>query len=169
MDSKKIQVILDDLENFDQELYQHSEHVAMLCYAAAQELNLSYSEREMAYFSGLLHDVGRFYLESNEHEDFEDESIVNGSMIYFDKDFNKLIPIIVDYENINEEDSEKYDFCINIIKVIVKLSNEYDEFRSEGLSHEKSCQMIRENNVCFNNMVTILLKAIIKNKLNYEY
>lgn len=171
MNVKKIETILDNLEKTNKELYQHSERIAMLSYAFAQELNLSYSEREMAYFSGLLHDIGRFYLDVTGDYDFDDdiENIINGSMMYFDDEFSKIIPIISNFENINMEDSDKYDYNINILKIIVKLSNEYDELRIDNISHEKACQFIRKNNAMHNNMVTTMLKAIIKNKLNYEY
>lgn len=172
MDAKKINLILDDFEKNNLELYSHSERVAMISYAFAQELNLPYFEREIAYFCGILHDIGKYYLdEVEELDDFQNEdidNIVGGSILYFDKDFSKLIPVIGN-RKIKEEDSEIYGYNVSIIKLIIVLSNEYDKLRMKGVTHEKACEKIRQIHQKNNNMVTILLKAIIKNKLNYEY
>jgi putative nucleotidyltransferase with HDIG domain len=171
MNAKKINVILDDLENTNPKLYRHSERVAMIAYAFAQEINLTYEEREIAYFCGMLHDIGKFYLdEVVENEDTENmHEIVGGSIVYFDEDFSKLIPVISNRKNISERDSERYGYNVNVIKLIITLANEYDNYREKGLTHEKTCEQIRNNNQKNNNMVTVLLKAVIKNKINYEY
>lgn len=170
MDANKINVILNDFETINPTLYCHSERVAMIAYAFAQELKLEYSEREIAYFSGMLHDIGKFYLEDVAENDTEEisDQVINGSMLYFNNEFSKLIPIISNLQ-INENDSGKYDYNINVIKLIIKLADEYDNYRISGLSHENTCAKIRENNSKNNNMVTMLFKSIIKNKLNYEY
>ncbi len=171
MDAKKINAILNDFEDSNPELYQHSERVAMIAYSFAQELKLEFEEREIAYFSGLLHDIGKFYLEdvaeNNENEMMN--QVINGSILYLSDDFSKLIPIISNLKQLNDNDSEKYDYNINVIKLIIILTDEYDNCRLSGLSHEKTCEKIRSNNQKYNNMVTTLFKSIIKNKLNYEY
>jgi putative nucleotidyltransferase with HDIG domain len=172
MNAQKINVILDDFENTNPKLYRHSERVAMIAYAFAQEINLTHEEREIAYFCGMLHDIGKFYLDeiADEVEDAEAmNEIVGGSMVYFDKDFSKLIPVISNRKNISERDSERYGYNVNIIKLIITLANEYDNYREKGLTHEKTCECIRNNNQKNNNMVTVLFKTIIKNKINYEY
>lgn len=171
MNAKKINVILDDFETSNPELYYHSERVAMIAYAFAQEINLPYHEREIAYFCGILHDIGKYYLEEvaeNEADEYVND-IIGGSILYFDKDFSKLIPVITNRKSIIEEDSEKYGYNVNIIKLIITLANQYDTYRTKGLTHEKACEEIRKENQKVNNMVTVLLKTIIKNKLNYEY
>lgn len=168
MDAKKINVILDDFEKTNPELYNHSERVAMICYAFAKELNLSFPEREIAYFSGMLHDIAKYYLgyDDNEDEDYYMEE----SALYIDKEFSRLIPVIGSTKiNIEEDLIEKYDYNVNIIRLILMLGNSYDEMRMKGLSHEKTCEKLRQNYKQYNSMVTSLLKTIIKNRLNYEY
>ena len=170
MNANKINVILNDFEVSNPKLYRHSERVAMIAYAFSQEINLEYSEREIAYFSGMLHDIGRFYLEDvadNDNSELSNQ-VINGSMLYFNNEFSKLIPVISNLQ-IDENDSEQYDFNINVIKLIIKLADEYDNYRMSGLSHEKTCAEMRKNNQKNNSMVTVLFKSIIKNKLNYEY
>lgn len=174
MDAKKINIILDDFEKTNPELYYHSERVAMICYAFAQEINLSFPEREIAYFSGMLHDIGKYYLGEFECDDMEDDSeylqdVINGSMIFFDKDFAKIIPVIGTSKFIKEDQMYKYDYNVNVIKIMVLLANRYDELRLNDLYHEKACEVLRSEYKIYNNMVTSLLKAIIKNKLNHEY
>lgn len=173
MDAKKINVILDDFQTNNPKLYNHSERVAMIMYAFAQELNLPYKDREIGYFCGMLHDIGKYYLD--EVEDFEEDEeygvneIIGGSILYFDKDFSKLIPVIGNRKHIHEEDSEKFGYNVNIIKLMLALTDKYDNLRTEGNTHEKSCEILRKDYQVNNNMVTALLKAIIKNKLNQEY
>lgn len=171
MDAKKINVILDDFEINNPKLYKHSERVAMIMYSFAQELSLSYEEREISYFCGILHDIGKYYLDEVDvsDDDFEVNEVVGGSIIYFDKDFSKLIPVIGNRKHILEEDIEKYGYNVNIIKLMLTLSNRYDELRMNGNTHEKVCEQLRKDHQRNNNMITTLLKAIIKNKLNYEY
>ena len=165
MDAKKLNVILDNFEEKSPELYYHCERVAMISYAFAKEINLSYEDRELAYFSGILHDIGKFYSENILDDEIDDlvAKIINGSMIYFDNDFAKLIPIISE-GNLNKENKN-----IDIIRLIVQLANEYDELRNSGITHENACKIIRSNDCQYNDMVTILFKTIIKNQLNYEY
>ena len=171
MDASKIKVILDDFETNNSELYCHSERVAMISYAFAQEINLPYQEREIAYFCGILHDIGKYYLEdvADNESDEAVNNVIGGSILYFDKDFSKLIPVIGNQKNIREEDSNRYGYNVNIVKLIISLADQYDNGRTNGLTHEKVCEEIRNKNSKVNNMVTVLLKTIIKNKLNYEY
>lgn len=168
MDVKKINIILDDFEQSNPELYLHSERVAMICYAFAQEMKMSFNEREIAYFCGMLHEIGKYYLEECDEfdEDYDNEDLI----IDFNNEFSKLIPVIGN-KRINEDDDviEKYGYNVNVIKLILKLSNKYDELRMNGLTHEKSCEVLRTDFKQHNNMVTFLLKTIIKNKLNHEY
>ena len=169
MDAKKINIILDDFEKNSPKLYYHSERVAMIAYAFAQELNLSYYEREIAYFCGLLHDIGKFYLdEVNVETDDENlNCLINGSMVYFDKDFSKIMPVL-NNRNIMDE-CDEYDYNVNIIKLIINLADEYDNIRLDNVSHEKACEVLRNKFHKNNSMITVLLKTIIKNKLNIEY
>lgn len=166
MDVKKINVILDDFENTNPTLYRHSERVAMICYAFAQEIKLQFKEREIAYFSGMLHDIIRFYLK--DCEEFIDDDYDDIIMDYEDE-FSVLIPILKNNGITDEDSIEKYGYNVNIIKLILDLSNRYDELRINGLTHEKSCEFLRNEFSKNNNMVTSLLKTIIKNKLNHEY
>lgn len=169
MDAKKINVILDDFEKTNPELYNHSERVAMICYAFAKELNLSFPEREIAYFSGMLHDIAKYYLGEDDGDEDEDYSIEE-SALYIDKEFSKLIPVIGSMKiNLEEDLIEKYGYNVNIIRLILMLANTYDELRIKGLTHEKTCEKLRQNYKQYNGMVTSLLKTIIKNRLNYEY
>lgn len=166
MDVKKINIILNDFEKSNPTLYFHSERVAMICYAFAQEINLSFPEREIAYFCGMLHEIGKYYLEGC--DEFDEEYDVDD--ICFDKDFSKLIPVLNNKRFDDEEDIiEKYGYNVNIVKLIVALADKYDNLRLDGLTHEKSCEVLRRDYKKHNNMVTFLLKTIIKNKLNHEY
>lgn len=163
MDVKKINIILNDFEISNPKLYAHSEKVAMICYAFAQELNLPFAEREIVYFCGMLHEIGKYYLEgydeySNEHSEF----------IQVDRDFEKILPVISN-NYYTDEEIEKFDYNVNIMRLIVELANRYDELRNDNLTHEKSCVVLRNEYAKHNNMVTSLLKTIIKNKLNHEY
>lgn len=167
MDAKKINVILDDFEKTNPELYNHSERVAMICYAFAKEINLSFAEREIAYFSGMLHDIEQYYL-GDMDEDENEFSIEECPVCQ--SEFSKIIPVISNTKiNLEDDLIEKYGYNVNVIRLILKLANAYDDLRMKGLTHEKSCEKLRQNYKQYNNMVTSLLKTIIKNKLNYEY
>lgn len=158
-------------ENKDKKLFEHMERVSLLCYAFGKELNLTPKELEIVYVAGLLHDIGKFYI------DIEPEcySILSSSIINsFENEFNQVSNIILQIE-------ENYDGTgkplglktdkIKLLSYVIKISNLYDELRSSGLTHDESTQNIRANsNLLFpDQIITPFIKSIIKNGLQFEY
>lgn len=164
MNVKNIQSILNDMEINNKKLYDHIEMVSMLSYAFSQELNLSYKNREMSYICGLIHEFAKFYIEkNNEIFDKKLNKVIFESIFHNNLEFKDTLLILNDLAiNDIENDNDK-------VKLVVMLSDEYDNLRRQNLKHEETCKVIREKYSNYNNMVTVFLKSIIKNQLNYEY
>jgi len=170
MDCKKIDEILNELENNNIELYNHNERVAKICYATCRLLNLSFKEREISYFSGLLHNIGKFYLSIVDDDNTNYDVRINGSIIYFDKSFRNVMYVVNTYKLNKQYDIDKYNFNINLLNTILNIANEYDTYRYyKHLKHEETCKILREKEKLNNKLLTSIFIAIIKEKLNNDY
>lgn len=158
-------------EEKNKKLYDHMERVSMLCYATAKELSLTPKELELAYISGLLHDVSKFVVDLN----IDHYSIVSSTIISFLNDYQKVSNIILQSEE--RFDGKGYPLKLKNIEIellayILIISNYYDELRMQGLEHNQAIENLYSNsNLLFPNQIIVpFVNSIEKNDLqNYEY
>jgi HD-GYP domain-containing protein (c-di-GMP phosphodiesterase class II) len=168
------------MEDKSKDIFQHSERTAILCYATAKELNLYADDMELAYLSGLLHEIGKLDI-PNEVQ--VDDQFIKMEKIYpyftvsilnnFDG-FDTLSSIIMKHqENIDGSGSPKglKGDEIDLVARILRIADFYDHQRMKGLTHDETTKSLRENSdVIFpRQIITPFIKAIIKNDLQYEY
>jgi putative nucleotidyltransferase with HDIG domain len=166
--------ILDDFflecEQKDYALYKHLERVSMLAYATAQELQLSSKELEIAYISGLLHDIGKFHsLTELEHYSTVSATIVNSL-----KEFENIPNIILQIEE--TYDGEGYPLGlkedeISLLSYIIIICNFYDELRMLGKTHNEATHELKSNSkVLFpDQIIEPFIISVEKNNLDKEY
>lgn len=161
--------VLTACEQKDNQLYKHIERVSLLCYAMGKELELSPKELEIAYISGLLHDISKFNIDI----DLEHYSVLSSAIIN-SYEYGEVSNIILQIEE--QFNGEGYPLGlkedkIKLLSYIVKISNYYDELRMNNLSHDETTKQLRSNsNLLFpDQIITPFIKAIIKNDLQLEY
>lgn len=179
MNVKKIEHIIKLMEEYDMKMAEHSERTAMLCYAFAKELKLDAEYLEIAYISGLLHDIGRVgYNKFIEIGDIK----IDIEMIYpyFSQAIIGKIEGFEDVAKVVIQNSENYDGSgplklsgedIGTIATILRISDYYDTQRSKGFSHDETTKMLRENSdIIFpRKIITPFIKSVINNDLQFEY
>lgn len=180
MDVKVFNCILSKMEKSSSELLNHSERTAILCYAAAKELELDANYLEIAYMAGLLHDVGKINLPSIlklKEQNIEIDKIYpyfSAAIVNCFDDCEEVADVIIQCnENIdgsgypnglqNEE--------IGLIARILRIADYYDDCRMKGLTHDETTKQIRENtDIIFpKKIITPFIKSIIKNELQFDY
>jgi Response regulator containing a CheY-like receiver domain and an HD-GYP domain len=140
----KINNILEIVENRDLMLYEHLERTSLLSFALAKSLNLNPKEKEQAYFSGLLHDIGKVF----DIEELGTNHFDIGSSIL--KLINDLEDVSEFIKNINEKwngegfPNKLKEEDIPLISRIVSIANFYDNLRFvEEMSHEDAISKLR--------------------------
>ena len=180
MNVKKIEYIIKLMEDYDIKMAEHSERTAMLCYAFAKELKLDAEYLEIAYMSGLLHDVGKIG-----HCDFVKIGNLNLELEkiypYFSEAIISKFEGFEDVAKVVIQSSENYDGSgypyqlfgedIGTIATILRISDYYDTQRSKGLSHDETTKLLRENSdIIFpKKSITPFIKSVINNDLQFEY
>ncbi len=180
MNVKTVDHILNLMKDFSQQLSDHSDRTAMLCYALARELKLDPEYLEISYMSGLLHDVGRIG-----HEEFMEVKDLKIGIKKIYPYFSKLIiGKIEGFEDVAEvvsQNAENYDGSgypdglsgenIGAIASILRICDYYDYKRSKGISHEDTTKLLRENSdIIFpRKIISPFIKSVINNDLQFEY
>ena len=179
MNVKKIEHIIKMMEEYNVKMAEHSERTAMLCYAFAKELKLDAEYLEIAYMSGLLHDIGR--MGHNEVVKIDDINVnIERIYPYFSE---AIISKFEGFENVAKviiQSAENYDGSgplkltgdnIGTIATILRISDFYDTQRSSGLSHDETTKLLRLNSdIIFpKKIITPFIKSVINNDLQFEY
>lgn len=139
MNISKVNDILDSIESFDLETYDHLERTAMYTFALAKILKLEPQQLEQAYFAGLLHDVGVLSAISRDKK----ECAEFGSM---------LLRFIGDSKTISNAVKHQHDFYLQeeisfelLLSEIIAISSNYDDLRHvEGLDHEQAMDFLNK-------------------------
>lgn len=182
MDIKQVQNILDALESKDSNILVHMERVAMYCLATTKRLNLSDEEKELAYFAGLLHDIGKIKtpleilnkeeaLTSEELKLVKDHILYGSNLIRFIKGFEKVADLLDTHQ-------EKFDGSgipgllkgedIPLISRITHLADAYDVMRyKKGMKHQDAIVEMRNSaDTQFDReLVEHFIRAIVKERL----
>lgn len=157
----KINEILDFILSKDEKLYNHLERTSLFTFALSKALNLNPKEKELAYFAGLLHDVGKAFSAN----DLQEHYVVGSKILKFINGLENLSEIILNqHEKWNGEGPKKLKLeDIPLISRIISIASSYDELHNiEGLSHEDAIFKIRSlSGVVFDpNMVEPFISII---------
>lgn len=181
MNLEKFKHILQKIEDNDKKLNDHMERVAMISYSFGKELGLSGEELEKLYISGLLHEIGRFYLSekniiNNEYLNVDKTfHLFSSAMIESFKEFSQVAKIVRQlFENIDGSGypNKTIGEDIELYSIILRISDFYDTCRLEGNTHDETTAKIREktNTVFPKKMITPFIKMLINdNDLELEY
>lgn len=183
MDIKKISNILNRMINEKSEIFAHCERTAMLCYVISKELKLSPTEIELAYFAGLLHEIGRLDIQDQIIIGKNNKLVIDGDKLYpfftvsilrnYDE-FAQLEDVIMEHQENNDGSGYPNGLKgdeIGILAKILKIADFYDVLRIKGLTHEKATKELRKNTEIMypNKIITPFIKSVIDNKLQNEY
>lgn len=178
MNVRDFQYIMDLMEqNNLSDVLEHGERTAMLCYATAKEFDLDPEYLEIAYTSGLLHEIGKVNLHDKlilrEHE-IDVENIYpyfSANLIKCFKGFENVAGVVI--QNSENYDGSGYPYGlageeIGFIARILRISDYYDTHRMNDMTHDETTKKIRENtDIIFpKKIITPFIKAVIKNKLH---
>lgn len=179
MDVKKVSNVLSRMENLNADMLDHCERTSVLCYALGKEIDLEPEELEIVWMAGYLHEVGKVGLGEIKLRD----ELIDLEKIYpyftvailnnFEG-FESLSKIIMQHkENV---DGSGYPMGlqhedIDLLAMIVRISDFYDTARAEGNNHEDACKLLRQNSdIIFpRKIITPFIKSVIKNELHLEY
>jgi HD-GYP domain-containing protein (c-di-GMP phosphodiesterase class II) len=168
------------IDNMSEDMLDHAEHVAMLCYAMGQEINANSKELEILWMSGMLHEAGKIDFNKSIHIGDEDVDIDKSYMILSDvllkhvKGFDALSTTIIQHQ-------ENYDGSgfpnrlkaeqIDTLAKVLRIADFYDTARRNGNDHDQACVLIREKSDKFfpRKIITPFIKSIIMNELQFEY
>lgn len=180
MDIKVLDFLISRIEKTMPEVLVHGERTASLCYVLAKELDLDNDDLEIAYMSGLLHEVGKI--------DIYEGVQLNGNNVDIEQlypyftisilnnfpGFEKLSTVIMQHqENINGSGTPigLKDEQIDLLAKILRIADYYDTQRSKGLSHDDTTKLLRQySDIYFpRKIITPFIKSVIKNELQFEY
>lgn len=180
MNVKQVEYIIKLMEDFSQEMLDHSERTAMLCYALAKELKLDPEYLEIAYMSGLLHDVGKIgYGDIIKIGEIEVE--IQKIYPYFSQAIINKFEGFQDISKVVIQNAENYDGSgyplklsgenIGTIASILRICDFYDEQRMNGFSHDDTTKLLRLNSdIIFpKKIITPFIKSVINNDLQFGY
>lgn len=181
MNVKDFQHIMDLMEqNNLNNVLEHGERTAMLCYATAKEFDLDPEYLEIAYISGLLHEVGKVNLPNKlmlREQEIDVENIYpyfSSNLIRCFKGFENVADVVI--QNAENIDGTGYPYGlageeIGFIARILRISDYYDTCRMNGLTHDETTKKIRENtDIIFpKKIITPFIKSVIKNELHLDY
>lgn len=180
MNVKKVEYIIKLMEDFSQEMLDHSERTAMLCYALGKELKLDPEYLEIAYMSGLLHDIGKIGF--NEFVKIGDVNVeIEKIYPYFSQIIINKFEGFEDIGKVVIQNSENYDGSgyplglsgdnIGVIASILRICDFYDQQRANGISHDDTTKLLRLNSdIIFpKKIITPFIKSVINNDLQFEY
>lgn len=181
MDIKVIQDIIDELEGKSPELLVHMERTAMYSLATAKRLNLDIEEKELAYFAGFLHDVGKIKtpIEVLEKEELSNEELklirehifYGSNLLEYKEGFKKIANLI----NTHQEKFDGTGFPgkfkgenIPLISRITHIADAYDVMRyKKGMKHQDVIVEMRNNaDTQFDReLIEHFIRAIVKERL----
>lgn len=172
MNTEKINLLLDILRETHLNVYKHSERVAMLCYEFSRRFDIEKSEREVVYWAGFLHEIGKLGFES---EVKIKDVIYNIDEIY--PLFSKAVVMAINESRlakIVEQHFENIDGSgfpcglgandIHLFATMIRLCDFYDHCRLNGLDHAESVAKIRKlTNIAFpKKMITPFVKMLVE-------
>lgn len=163
MNESGLQEMLSYMEReMGDELYGHSERVALLSYITGKEINLETNDLQSLYFAGLFHEIGKTNLP--EKIIIENKTIdINKIYPYFSKvmldnfdNFDKVKEIILKHhENFDGSGYPKglIGEEIGLLAMIVRISDFYDHNKKNN-THEEIIKLLNENgNVKFSKQI----------------
>ena len=155
----KINSILKHVEEKDAKLHKHLEETGMYSYAVAKAINLSFSEREMAFYVGLIHDIGKVDFGLNHFIDIDNdlkEKSDDEKHVYYGSIIVKTVSEIEKLSDYIKHHHEHWDGTgypnklsgedIPVFSRIVFLACSYHSLRlEENMTHEEAVDNIRKN------------------------
>ena len=174
MNLKRINILLDILQEKYPKVYKHSERVAMLCYAFSKKFEIELREREVVYFAGFLHEIGKV--------SFDDEIEINGTIYDINNVyplFSKSVLVALDEDRlakIIEQHMENLDGSgspyrlnvknIHLFATMLRICDFYDHCRMNGDSHTVAATKMRKQaDVIFpKKMITPFIKMIVNDE-----
>lgn len=192
---QNVQFILDAM---DERQLKHSNNVACLCYAMGQAINCPSDELEALWFTGLLIDTGKLWINNkikvnNIDVSFEDdfdiiskkEKLANytlytqavlKSLESLEKqiDFSPVITIIDQCEeNVDGSGYPRHLYAeeIDTLAKVVRIAAYYDNCRLDGMSHDAACKDMRKHADEYfpAKIITHFIKAVVNNEMHKDY
>jgi HD-GYP domain-containing protein (c-di-GMP phosphodiesterase class II) len=180
----KINKILNLVEEKDPKLYEHLESTSMYAFALAKSINLNPKDKELSYFAGLLHDIGKLSVPSKilsklEEELSEQEVLDLQSHITYGSCMAVFVEGLEELYDIIKHKNEHWDGSgypdkikqntIPIISRVILIASSYHIMREEKkMTHEEAISELRKNsNVKYDpNMVEPFIEIIEEEDLN---
>lgn len=185
MEIRNFDYIFSKLELNDIDLMNHLERTAMLSYALARDLDMYPEDLEIVYMAGLLHEIGKSSIldefsiansKLNYNEVYAERlyKIVTAGILNCVEGFEKVKDVILQLEeNIDGSGYPKglSGEQLSLNSIIVRISDFYDTHRAQGLTHDQTTKLLRENSdIIFpRKIITPFIKSILKNELQNEY
>ena len=166
--------LLNIMEKSSPDIYKHSERVAMMCYEFAKRFEIDPREREILYWAGFLHEIGK--VGWGDIVSIKDaEYGINQLYPYFSKsvllalDEPRIANIIV--QHMEQLDGEGYPQGINandihLFATMIRMCDYYDECRTSGDTHSAASAKIRKlTDVIFpKKMITPFIKMLVSDE-----
>lgn len=163
--------ILNVVEKSSPETYKHSERVAMMCYEFAKRFEIEPREREVVYWAGFFHDLGKIGWDKIINIRDAEYSIEQ-LYPYFSKsilcaiDEPRIANIVVQHmEQLNGEGYPQGIDAndIHLFATMIRLCDFYDECRMNGDTHSAASAKIRKlTDITFpKKMITPFIKMLV--------
>lgn len=182
MDIKLVQDILDELEVKDPNILVHMERTAMYSLATAKRLNLTAEEKELAYFAGFLHDIGKVRtpievlnkdgkLTEDELTLVREHILYGSNLVRFKKGFLKVSELMDSHqERFGGQGfpGKLQGTNIPLISRITHLADAYDVMRyKKGMKHQDAIIEMRNcaDTQFDRELVEHFIRAIVKERL----
>ena len=175
MSVESIQFILDAM---DEEMELHANNTACISYAMGQAINCPPEELEILWFTGLLHECGNLVKDKKiKVKDVKstDETITCAvKLINTVEDFETVAFILAQVEE-NVDGSGKPNKLaaneIHTLAKVVRIASTYDKYRLADITHELTCQKLRENadKIFPKRIITPFIKCLVANNIPNEY
>jgi HD-GYP domain-containing protein (c-di-GMP phosphodiesterase class II) len=167
----KFNFVLDVLEEKNNDLYKHSERVAMLCYEFGRVLEIENKNIEILYKAAFLHEIGKC--------DFPEVMTIEGKEIKLNDVyplFSKAVVYSLGDKYISDilaQQLEKVDGTghpcgikedVHLFATIIRICDMYDNYRSSGESHNTAIANIRKEGDFPKKLITSFIKTLLDNE-----
>lgn len=179
----KINQILEFTEKNNEKIYKKLEQTSLYCFALAKAINLNPKDKELAYYAGLLHDIGKTKISKNilnkpkdsmsvdEMKEFQKHTLYSECMLMFIDGFEEL-PLIIKSHQENWDGSGYPDKIkkqeIPVISRVLLIASDYYTMRyEEHMEHEEAVEkLISGSNIKYDgNMIEPFIDIIEQEEL----
>lgn len=182
MDLTKFKVILSQIEEEDRLLDAHMSRVGMMASQLGREFNVRQLDQERLYMAGVLHEIGRFYLNTQVTVNGDKKPntdaiypLVSMAMIAAHDEFSYVATIVSQHAENIDGSGQPFGSSgddVHVYSAFVRIADFYDHMRMAGKTHDECTTAIRENtNKIFpKKIITPFIKMLITDsELQFDY